>query len=401
MISAGRFSARVNDFKRNVPVHLRYLGDDLNIYKSKTHGKIQAWNSKSNAANYIRHAVTEEDEENFEKLRAFRNSRVEDDLTSELEFPPSLTSKQRASIHSMCEKLGLGHKSSGIGDQRQLKVWHIPLEDRISNLENALKAEEAASRTLWEQAMSGGSDDEMERAGFLLRSAIVSGIELTSFGRAKYTLSEDRNRVGHMRLFNVRAGSPVVAAVKNSKTGVWAAAPGARPGFVVGWRSGTLIAVFEEKEDGEDEEAGESVSLLACPDSVTFDRMLLGLRWCRRLDTDSPAHRLLSALLTSATTAPNDGGSKHQGSSSTRTGAAGQMGGLNDDQLVAVAMCSGGRDDGPGPVALIHGPFGTGKTKTLVEVIRSASLTLRPGYSHAPVRWGIRAVRAIAPAAAC
>lgn len=45
--------------------------------------------------------------------------------------------------------------------------------------------------------------------------------------------------------------------------------------------------------------------------------------------------------------------------------------GLNEEQRRAVRLCVNGPEDGGGsPVALLHGPFGTGKTRTLVEVIR-------------------------------
>ena len=166
----------------------------------------------------------------IETLRIFRNKDIsEEDLSEGLEFPPSLSAKQRAALHEMCEKLGLGHKSSGDGDERRLKVWQMPVEERLTQLEAAVKAEEAATRAEWETAMSAGSDDQMERAGFLLRAVSISAIELTSFGRARWSLEEDRNRAGHMRLFNARVGSPVILASKNSKTGAWAAAPGARP----------------------------------------------------------------------------------------------------------------------------------------------------------------------------
>lgn len=45
--------------------------------------------------------------------------------------------------------------------------------------------------------------------------------------------------------------------------------------------------------------------------------------------------------------------------------------GLNEEQRRAVGLCvNGPGDSGGSPVALLHGPFGTGKTRTLVEVVR-------------------------------
>ncbi len=304
-------------------------------------------------------------------VRTFRNREfTEDDKNESLTFSSSLTSKERAQVHEMCEKLGLGHKSSGIGDERQLKVWQLPLDERLSLLEEALKEEEAAVRAEWESAVSEGSDEEMESAGFLLRAASLSSIELTTFGRAKWTISEDRNRPGQIRIFNVRVGSPVVLASKDRKTGAWSAAVGAKPGFVVGCRAGTLVAVFEDDEDGAGPDSGDSVSLLACPDSVTFDRMLLGLRWCRRLDVESPARHVLNALLAVAPSASADSSARDSGLRSS--GGSSEEGGLNEEQALAVDMCCGRL--GMEPVALVHGPFGTGKTKTLVEVIRCVAL---------------------------
>jgi hypothetical protein len=45
--------------------------------------------------------------------------------------------------------------------------------------------------------------------------------------------------------------------------------------------------------------------------------------------------------------------------------------GLNEEQRRAVGLSVNGPGDSEGsPVALLHGPFGTGKTRTLVEVVR-------------------------------
>jgi hypothetical protein len=217
---------------------------------------------------------------------------------------------------------------------------------------------------------------EMECAGFLLKGVTVSQVELTSFGRLQWTFTEDPSRPGHMRSFNVRAGSPVALARQDRKTGAWSAIPGATPGFVAWSRRATLSAIFppgagDDSAGGDDEpaaEAGDRVSLLACPDSVTPERLRVGLRWCQRLDPADPPYALLAALLGPGNPQQSRTGDG-PGTAAGEKGAGEESDGLlNEEQRRAVRLCCG--EGWAGPVGLIHGPFGTGKTRTLVEIIR-------------------------------
>uniref|UniRef100_A0A7S4PQT3 R3H domain-containing protein n=1 Tax=Guillardia theta TaxID=55529 RepID=A0A7S4PQT3_GUITH len=220
-------------------------------------------------------------------LRDFRNGIHQED-ESKLIFDAQLSSKDRALLHEACERLGLGHESFGQNEERRLSVWKIQTADRLEDIENALRIEKTAARKQWEEAMAFSEPNEMEAAGMLLLNARIQNVDVTDFGRFKWTLAEDASRKGHMTRFNVKTGSPVVLA-QRSKSGQWQASQASGSfGFIISTRRGSLDVIFEVHPDQvENIENTESISLLASPDSVTYDRLLQGTRKCRNLGGDS------------------------------------------------------------------------------------------------------------------
>eukprot|EP00960_Hanusia_phi_P010429 305729-Hanusia_phi.AAC.3 len=297
-------------------------------------------------------------------LRNFRNG-VHQENENKIVFDAQLSSKDRAFLHEVCERLGLGHESFGQKEERRLSVWRMQTQRRLENMENAIRVEKMTARKQWEEAMATSETNEMEAAGFLLLNARIESVDVTDFGRFKWTLTEDPSRRGHLTRFNVKMGSPVVLA-ERSKSGKWQASQASGSfGFVVNNRRGSLDAIFEVHPDQvlDPTDKTDSISLLASPDSVTYDRLLQGLRKCLSVAGDSK--QVLDMMFEKVV---------HDAEDHIPSSELAQLDffdtELNPEQRLAVAQCCFRQKHTSSPIRLIHGPFGTGKTKTLVEIIR-------------------------------
>eukprot|EP00899_Mesostigma_viride_P020035 jgi/Mesvir1/28032/Mv04638-RA.1 len=365
------------------------------------------------------------------ELVVFRNKDLAAGGGKTLTLPASLSSRQRRRVHQLAEVLGLGHVSAGAGAERRLTVDKRDVEQRLQQLLELLDEEEAASNELaqLEASLPAG---ELEAAGLLLRKAVLNEIAAGAFGRERWVLGDGpgRERAGHVAVFSqrARAGSSVRLAVQGPK-GEWLAAQGAPPARVAWARSGMLCIVFDappgqsQADDEEDDKkggpslsledlskTGALVDLLLVPDSVTFDRMRSGIKDCLRAEgglsvllrvilgtgissmfapMHMPAPGSGDASPSTSPSEPQPGMSSVPNASPSSNGGAPQATtgfldpNLNEGQRAAVALCcclaaeegiSGGRGASSPqwvpPVALVHGPFGTGKTRTLVEIIR-------------------------------
>lgn len=57
----------------------------------------------------------------------------DDEMTTELRLPPTLTRSQRALLHDLAESLGLHHSSEGWGSERALVIRHWQASDALSD----------------------------------------------------------------------------------------------------------------------------------------------------------------------------------------------------------------------------------------------------------------------------
>ncbi|CAM6105860.1 unnamed protein product [Calypogeia fissa] len=292
-------------------------------------------------------------------------------------FPPTLTARQRRRAHETAERLGLGHISLGQGSSRYLTAWRMSVAERLSRFHKLLDVEEAASRANFMIEQPVQSWRILEAQGILLYNATVAEKEAASFGRERWVLEDGVGveRVGHVARFSQRArpGMPICIAEKDS-TGGWVPAKEQPPGRVAWSRGKKICFVFDHSPS-----LSEQINcFLLVPDSSSFERMHSVIRELER--GEKYAGKLLDALLGSAI---NDAAksipvsTKTRGVVNSRTSSDDEVKeehtgqffdkGLNVEQHAAVTLCT---EPVNSPVVLIHGPFGTGKTRTLVEVIR-------------------------------
>eukprot|EP00850_Spirogloea_muscicola_P020804 SM000227S07450 [mRNA] locus=s227:100119:105650:+ [translate_table: standard] len=252
-----------------------------------------------------------------------------------------------------------------------------------------LAAEEAASRAAWKAQQEDGAERQswrqLEAAGWLLHQAAIVEQEACAFGRERWVLADGvgDERRGHVAKFAQRArpGSAVRLAVSDRR-GSWQPSSGGPPARVAWCRQGRLCIVFdappERAADSNGSERKESpafgqsnhgssgsADILLVPDSVTFDRMRSALDALERGPVGMS--HLLEVLLGCQPPRPGAWSllQPQPGACSTDKFLDSQ---LNEDQRNAVRLCTG--RNGSVAVAVVHGPFGTGKTRTLVEVVR-------------------------------
>jgi superfamily I DNA and/or RNA helicase len=217
------------------------------------------------------------------------------------------------------------------------------LSDALAELSRLLDLEAAESRARLEEALAERSEAEKEASGWLLRKAPILEEEGALFGRFKLVLGEDENRRGHLRHFSVRPGSPVEIVREDAEEG---GAP--QRGIVTRFRPHRLEVVFEANP----ELSKDRVTLTQTADDVTVHRMQESLR--RAGEAKGRSAHLVGMLLGLEDARPLG---------DTQIQFEDQA--LNADQRAAATIGVYAPD-----LALIHGPFGTGKTRVLVEVIR-------------------------------
>ncbi|GBG60481.1 hypothetical protein CBR_g5655 [Chara braunii] len=319
-----------------------------------------------------------------------------------LVFPSSLSSAKRAYAHDLAERLGLQHTSAGSAPNRRLTVRRQTISERLLRLQEMVDEEEAASRALLSTTASPAQSGQMlESQGLLLRGAAVLEKEAAAFGRERWVVGKEGPGRDHTQmesfLQRARPGSSIRLAVKNS-VGEYVVAEGQPAGRVAWSRTNRICVIFDsppaegDDEDGADTRGnkpsvgstrnsisipGDSVNLLLVPDSLTFDRFRSTLAECQRSETEAQVQKMLSALLGTSLDLGTDAniattiGSKSPGLLAPLSSFFDES--LNEEQRRAVTMCVDGPhydSPCPSPVVLVHGPFGTGKTRTLVEVIR-------------------------------
>ncbi|KAL3679941.1 hypothetical protein R1sor_022897 [Riccia sorocarpa] len=292
-------------------------------------------------------------------------------------LPATTTARKRRRAHEIAERLGLGHVSVGQGKERCFTAWRLTVAERLEILRKLLDTEEAASRASFALDQLGQSWKVLEAQGLLLYKASVLEKEASSFGRERWTLEDGigAERAGHVARFAQRArpGVAIRIAVKDAD-GSWIVAEGQPPGRVAWSRDGKLALVFDYPPTTTDE--SREVSVLLVPDSTSFDRMRSVIGECGR--AEKGMKWLLNAFLGDGISfASGVSLSKETSSKNASSPACGEEEnayqraelfdkGLNAEQRAAVQLCT---RSSTSPVVLIHGPFGTGKTRTLVEVV--------------------------------
>ena len=206
--------------------------------------------------------------------------------------------------------------------------------DRLREL-LALEDHEATQRE--HDLRSDSSPKQLEARGLLLRNARVTDERPILFGRVRVTLGEDVSRPGHFGLFSSKPGNVVRLKSEDEILGI---IQSSGPGW--------MAIVFDESLGSD----VQKVDLELAPDLVTLQRLKDALASAEQ--SRGRTARLVNLIL--GCEAPKPTRLNHFEVLDEQ---------LNDDQREAVRHGIGAPD-----VALIHGPPGTGKTRTLVEVIR-------------------------------
>ena len=210
----------------------------------------------------------------------------------------------------------------------------------LESLLELLEAEDAEATERETRLRAGASPKTLEANGLLIRNARITDERPALFGRVRLTLSEDHSRPGHFGLFGGRPGSVVRIKDEDETLGIIS-----RTGH--GW----MAAVFDESLGSD----VQKVDLELAPDLVTLQRLKDGLRKCE--EAKGLNAKLIDIVFGKAI--PRETQLK-------RLDLLDQE--LNEDQKEAVLHGIGAPD-----IALIHGPPGTGKSRTLVEIIRQCA----------------------------
>jgi ATP-dependent RNA/DNA helicase IGHMBP2 len=214
---------------------------------------------------------------------------------------------------------------------------------QIDRLRELLALEEQAARDKDRALFEGKSARTLEKDGVLARGLVLLEESPAILGRVRWTLGEDPARIGHLGLFDARPGSVVSVFEERREDDT--------RGVVVRADRKRLIVIFDEPPEIDRD---GRVDLILQSDTVTIARLRQGLDRATR--AEGPSARLIEILL--GVRAPRPISDQE---------LAFFDGSLNDDQREA-ARRAVLTDD----IALVHGPFGTGKTTVLVEVVRQA-----------------------------
>jgi ATP-dependent RNA/DNA helicase IGHMBP2 len=235
---------------------------------------------------------------------------------------------------------------------------HFERMAQLLELEGAAGAEQLARRA----ARGGGA---AERSGNCLVKLAIRDEQPAFGGRVVVTLGK-RDQTQSLPWNRLGAGTPVLLTEENMEAGRGTpqrAFPTAR-----GWRGlvsrrdqSTLDVVLTQSPESENERPTFRVDL--ADDEIARQRMKSALSQARAADRGRLA-QLRDVLLRAR---PFNVGKAVPASTATRATTA-RATGLNDSQREAVEFALAAAD-----VAIIHGPPGTGKTTTVVELIRQAA----------------------------
>jgi len=220
------------------------------------------------------------------------------------------------------------------------------VKDELARLQQLLEWERQESEQRARDEREGKTDNELVQKGVLAKRLMVASEEAALFGRTRWTLVPRHDAEHALDLFDVRAGAVVRFRADDSD----AQTPPAR-GVVIRRTARSLMVVLDEVPDDVDT---DQVVLEKLEDEVSLRRMADTLRKWGNSDLDKRQVALLQVVL----------GLKAPGASEAQD-VAFIDDKLNADQQLAVQKALGAPD-----VGLIHGPPGTGKTRTVVEVIR-------------------------------
>lgn len=212
--------------------------------------------------------------------------------------------------------------------------------EELDRWKSLLDLEEAEARERDKLQREEKSPRQLEADGVLARNLTKLDETPALMGRMKWTLGEDPSRHGHLAGFDVRPGSVVALLTVDEPV----------RGVVVRADRMRITVVFDDPP-----ETPEKIDLITVSDTVTLGRLRSGLDRARR--SEKRQKQLIEILLgVNAPKAP------------PATDFDPIDVSLNEDQREAARLALAAED-----VALIHGPFGTGKTTVLVEVARQAA----------------------------
>jgi superfamily I DNA and/or RNA helicase len=228
----------------------------------------------------------------------------------------------------------------------------LELDAALERWRELLRLEEEEGRAAEDEKWATMSARALEEEGRLARRLALRDRAPALFGRLRLDLGADPTRPGHLAAFGARAGD----VVRVTPAGGGAEASSSVSGVVLRASRDRISVVLDASgEDAGELEDAERIDLRLARDEVTMRRLVDGLSAVGRSQR-GPSAALLGVLL----------GVRDPQPSRTESLALLDQA-LNEDQRRAVEIAAGVKE-----VALVHGPFGTGKTRVLVEVVRQA-----------------------------
>jgi superfamily I DNA and/or RNA helicase len=237
--------------------------------------------------------------------------------------------------------------------------WQGDLNAHLQKLADLLEIEAKAEKS----HLQNQSDDQKERDRAFLSKLVIRGDDIGMGDKILLKLGR-RNQTEKLPFTKLRVGSPVVMQVEGDKN-----SPAWR-GVVSQMGRALLQVAFSQPPDPEYDQATFRLDL--APDEVTRQRQLNALQRAQTARGDRLAE-LSETLL---------GKRPAQFSPAVQPDFLDRS--LNAEQQEAVVFAMSAED-----VAIVHGPPGTGKTTTIVEVIRQAVRSGKRVLATAPSNMGV------------